>query len=85
MIKRKVVETVEEYDTSNNLIRKTITETNEDDDSPSPQYVTVPYLPNQTGHPWWLNYPLEVTCKSEKSETQKFYEASQNGFNSNPL
>lgn len=42
MIKRKVTEVVEEYNDSGKLIRKTTTETTEDDDTPTS---TNPYYP----------------------------------------
>lgn len=46
MIKRKTVETIEEYNEKGELIRKTVTETTEDDSSePTPSY------------PWWWNQP----------------------------
>lgn len=36
MIKRKTIETVEEFDVDGKLTRKVITETTEEDDSPQP-------------------------------------------------
>ena len=46
MIKRKIVETVEEYDKNGKLVTRTVTETEETDDNPV-QYVhsTTPYVP----------------------------------------
>jgi hypothetical protein len=41
MIKRKTIETVEEFDTNGKLVRKVTTETNEDDDGTVQTY------------PWW--------------------------------
>ena len=64
MTKRNVTETVEEYDESGNLVRKTTTETHEEED-PSPSY-----YPSYPSYPsaWWGIYPPagqkwpEVTC-----------------------
>lgn len=59
MIKRKIVETVEEYDANGKLVRKTTTETEENDTTeyqpyPCPTYPLQPsILPNQ---------PIEITC-----------------------
>ena len=53
MTKRNVTEIVEEYDESGNLIRKTTTETHEEED-PSPSYYpSYPTLPSA----WWGLYP----------------------------
>lgn len=46
MIKTKIIETVEEYDSDGKLLKKTTTETEETNDSPT-QYThtSVPYIP----------------------------------------
>ena len=44
MIKRKIVETVEEYDKDGKLVSRKITETEETDDSPT-MYTISPYVP----------------------------------------
>ena len=64
MIKRNITETVEEYE-QGTLIRKTTTETHEEED-PSPSYY--PSYPNCPSA-WWGIYPPagqkwpEVTCE----------------------
>lgn len=63
LIKRKTIETVEEYDDNGVLKNRTITETTEDDDSPQRDYVTIPYDPSGTGVPWWAHTYPEVTCE----------------------
>lgn len=46
MTKTHIVETVEEYDDNGNLLKRTVTETDETDDNPA-RYVhtTSPYIP----------------------------------------
>jgi hypothetical protein len=61
MIKRKTIETVEEYDANGKLTRKVTTETNEDDNSPQ-----VPYVPTYPN--WWWTYP-QVTYGNDKTES----------------
>lgn len=49
MIKRVIKETVKEYDESGKVIRETVTETTEDDDTVYfPQSTSYPYLLTQT-------------------------------------
>lgn len=58
MVKRIIKETVREYDDSGNILRETVTETTEDDDTMYfPTYTTTP-VPN----PWWT----APTCTSTK-------------------
>ena len=60
MTKRLVKEIVREYDESGNLIRETVTETTEDDDTVYyPYYVPSPYGPAETPNPFWS---IEPTC-----------------------
>lgn len=64
MIKRKIVETVEEYDANGKLVRKTTTETEEDDTAEYQPY-TYPVYPYPTYplQPSILpNQPIEITC-----------------------
>jgi len=57
MVKRTIKETVREYDDSGNLLKETITETKEDDDTIYfPMYTTTP-VPN----PWWANPSCTIT------------------------
>ena len=68
MIKRKVVEVIEEYNDAGKLIRKTTTETTEDDDV---KVQWVPYTnPNYTPNdysPYWGIYP--PSCPNQPSVT----------------
>ena len=46
MIKTKTVETIEEFDENGKLVRKTTTETEETNDSPTQYtYTSAPYIP----------------------------------------
>lgn len=50
MIKTKIVETVEEFDTDGRLLRRTVAETEETDDNPVRYpYTTAPYMPFSLG------------------------------------
>lgn len=69
MIKTKTIETVEEFDENGKLVKKTTTEREETDDSPtSYKYVTIPYHPakgiDTTGYDPAL-YPSGGTFCSE--------------------
>lgn len=55
MVKTKTVETIEEYDENGKLIKKTVTETEETDDSP----VRYPY-----SYPVWTPTIWEPYCKT---------------------
>lgn len=59
MIKRDIVETVYEYDTEGKLMRKTVTETHEEDTNLTrSDYITTPYSPN---NPLTVNYNNSTT------------------------
>ena len=65
MIKRTIKETIREYDASGRLLKETVTETSEDDDTVYPSYIpNTPYNP--------VIYGTEITCncniKGEKNE-----------------
>lgn len=60
MIKRTITETIEEYDTNGNLIRKITTKTEEEDKN----YPTPPII---TTYPWIPVQPLTTTCSTETS------------------
>lgn len=60
MVKTKTVETIEEYDENGKLVKKTVTETEETDDSPVRySYKTVPWVA-----PAWDPY-YKTTCENE--------------------
>ncbi len=64
MTKRTIRETVKEYDEKGNVIRETITETTEDDDTVYyPYYAPAPYTPINTPTPWW-NVPEATTANA---------------------
>lgn len=56
MIKRDVTETIYEYDKEGKLIRKTITETHEEDNNVT---TSVPYK--------YQSWPPEITCTSDST------------------
>lgn len=58
MVKRKIIETVKEYDEKGSLVRETITETTEDDNT---QYA--PYYPYSTPIPTHHWDTGTITCK----------------------
>ena len=60
MIKRDVTETIYEYDKEGKLIKKTITETHEEDNNVT---TSVPYT--------YRNWPPEITCQSDSTTKQK--------------
>ncbi len=60
MVKTKTVETIEEYDENGKLVKRTVTETEETDDSPVRySHQTVPWVA-----PTWEPY-CKTTCESE--------------------
>jgi hypothetical protein len=59
MIKRDVTETIYEYDKEGKLIRKTITETHEEDNNVT---TSVPYT--------YRTWPPEITCHSNPVTNQ---------------
>lgn len=61
MIKRKTVETTKEYDTEGRLIKETVVETTEDDDSVYYPFITNPCVPTP-----WGSTP---TCASTSTVT----------------
>ena len=66
MIKRTIKETVNEYDKDGNLVKQTVTETTEDDDTQywpcNPTPLTTPY----TTTPLWG----EVTCTTASNNSK---------------
>jgi hypothetical protein len=64
MTKRTIRETVKEYDEKGNVIRETVTETTENDDTVYyPYYAPTPYTPINTPTPWW-NVPEATTVNA---------------------
>ncbi len=66
MTKRTIKETIREYDESGKVIKETVTETTEDDDTVYwPYTVTNPcYCPTAEPPEWWTKGPT-CTCKAE--------------------
>lgn len=63
MTKRTIVETVKEYDEDGNLVRETVTETKEDDDTVYfPYPVQTPQIAPGAPSPWWGICPPNRTC-----------------------
>ena len=71
MIKRKITETIEEYDNNGKLKKKIITITEEDNsdsyypqiNTPIPNQQTIPYNPNQPYITWCTS---DIEIKNEK-------------------
>ncbi|MEG1882299.1 MAG: hypothetical protein RR224_01090 [Clostridia bacterium] len=64
MIKRTVKETIREYDGNYKLLKETITETTEDDDTAYfPAFTPYPYTPARSPEPWYA----EPTCTCQAS------------------
>jgi hypothetical protein len=66
MIKRKITEVTEEYDSDGKLKSRVTTTTTEDDDNPylSQYPYNWPPYPS-TGYPAYPSYKTEFTCKGE--------------------
>lgn len=66
MIKSKIVETIEEYDESGRIVKKTVTEREETDDSPvGYTYASAPIMPFKFGSCEKPIYPdIHITCDS---------------------
>lgn len=65
MVKRTIKETVREYDTDGKLLKETVTETTEDDDTTYfPPFNPYPYASPSTPSPWWS---VEPTCTCDAS------------------
>lgn len=67
MLKRKTIETVEEYDSNGKLVKKTVTETQEDDPNYLPYFpitypLTEPYDPVKVWNPE-VTYGDTTGCK----------------------
>lgn len=68
MTKRTIRETVKEYDEKGNVIRETVTETTEDDDTVYyPYYAPTSYTPINTPTPWW-NVPEATTANASTAQ-----------------
>lgn len=68
MIKTKTVETVEEYDETGRMIKRTVTETEETNDSPAGYtHTSVPVMPCKVGSYEYPVYPdIKITCNNDK-------------------
>lgn len=71
MVKRTIKETIREYDEDGRLMRETVTETEEDDNSVYFPYAQNPYFifpPAEKPSPWWSTEP---TCTCNTSEIKQ--------------
>lgn len=68
MVKRTVTETIYEYDKQGNIIRKTVTETHEEEDNSILTYPSNPLNPCPSSMPndWWRQ-PY-VTCSTRTTD-----------------
>lgn len=68
MVKRTIKETINEYDKDGNIVKQTITETTEDDDTQywpyNPTPLTTPYAPT----PWWGEVTYTTASNAVKGE-----------------
>jgi hypothetical protein len=62
MIKRTITETICEYDKEGKLIKKTVTETNEEEDNTTLTYPSYPTLTNPCNDDWHRNQPYVTWC-----------------------
>jgi hypothetical protein len=71
MVKRKITETVKEYDENGRVTKETVTETTEDDDTQFvPYYPTYPTIP-PTPLPTWPGDGIRwcgVSCNARQGE-----------------
>lgn len=65
MTKTHIIETIEEYDANGKITRKTVTETTEENNDPTPSYWPQWY---GTGSPTWADKTITY-CNSEGSRT----------------
>lgn len=61
MVKRTIKETVREYDVDGRLLKETITETSEDDDTV--YFPPYPYMPNMP-----VAYDTRITCDAHEND-----------------
>lgn len=61
MVKRTIKETVTEYDKDGNIVRQTVTETTEDDDTKYWPYNQSPYIPSP-----WTGNGQAVYCNAKQ-------------------
>lgn len=66
MVRRTIKETISEYDKDGRLVRQTVTETSEDDDTQYYPYHSLPYTAPESTPAWWPGGPTCV-CSSDKS------------------
>lgn len=71
MVKRTIKETVTEYDKDGNIVRQTVTEITEDDDTRYWPYNPSPLTNPCTPNPWWG----EVTCTTTSNNTEGVLDA----------
>lgn len=64
MVKRTIKETVTEYDKDGNIVKQTVTETTEDDDTAYWPYNPAPYNP----YPWTGNDIVYCGANTSKGE-----------------
>lgn len=67
MVKRDITETVYEYDKEGKLIRKTVTETHEEEEGTSYTYPLNP-CPNTTPNDNWWKYPCVTWSNDTTSD-----------------
>lgn len=66
MIKRTIKETIYEYDNEGKMIRKTVTETKEEDNNPNLfQYTTTPCIVPEHLNDSIINSPI-ITCREKQ-------------------
>ncbi len=68
MIKTKTIETIEEYDETGRMIKRTVTETEETDDNPVKYaHTSAPIMPEKIGSYEYPLYPdIHITCRNDK-------------------
>ena len=72
MTKTHIIETIEEYDANGKITRKTVTETTEENNDPTPSYWPQWY---STGSPTWADQTITY-CNSGSSRTTATSEGS---------
>lgn len=69
MTKRNIIETIYEYDEKGTLVRKTVTETEENDDAPYLPYSPWTWMP--PAPQWWENGPTCTCCSDAPTSSHE--------------
>lgn len=84
MIKRHIIETIYEYDNEGKLIKKTVTETNEED-TPSLNNITIPCNPYPHGPTGVAVTPLTNVIEKDKITLSEIAKSTSSSFDTSGI